>query len=586
MNSNVIIFIFEILFSFIFVISTYKYYAKKNINCLISFIAKYTFLSMFLFIIFVPYDIEISYYNSDEEIKKKKLEFIKSMITIFFGLIYFVSLIYGWFFSDYIMFYENSPNFNMCSRACGAVVDMILKLIKKGIFIILGIIIFIFLIPIFLFIFLYVGNEVIDLTQKILILTSFPGIIFFIILIGMSLLRLPKDIYYRFDFKSRINYLYKRIGEIDIKLNEDQNIIFDYYIELDKTIKNYDKKKDNSTISKTLTNISQNLAFGVEGKSRNLYNEILKNISNYEIDISQEKINERIKEKENEKKEEDYIIKSTKYLGKINQANRELGSEIERLIGLRNECYNEWLDKKSFLTKNKNNALLIDDKELIIKDIPFFKELLYKYSKPISIILVIFILILNIGIIVLEFLYSFSNKNIRKSKSDDDLFFYKNPISKIFIIIPFFYFIFLSLYTVFSFGIENDFYYYKKEKTDGASIMYITKILMRISAVACVHIINILNLSIDLKQTNIENFMGFKKNKNGKEKIYQYILIFSFILLVIIAILNFFDVPKKLMDKCYFKKEAIDESELIERGKKIMHSLNMKENISNISNEF
>ncbi len=580
MDANVIIFILELLFSFIFVILTYKYYAKTNINCLISFIAIYTFLSMFLFIIFVPYDIEISYYNSDAEIRAKNLQFIKNIITIFFGLIYFISLIYGWFFSDFIMYYENSPNFNMCSRACGAIIDMVIKVIKKGIFIILGIIIFLFLIPILLFIFLYAGNEVISFTQKILILTSFPGILFFIILIGMSLLRLPKDIYYRFDFKSRINYLYKRIGEIDIKLNEDQNIIFDYFIELDKTIKNYDKKKGDDTVSKTLTNISQNLAFGIEGKSRNLYNILLKNISNYEIDISEEKINERIKEKENEKKEEDYIIKSTKHLGEINQKQRELGSEIERLIGLRNECYEEWLDKKSFLTKNQNNALLIEDKELIIKELSFFKELIYNYSKLISIILIILILTLNIGIIVLEFLYCFSKNTTTKSKSDDDLFFYKKPITKIFLIIPFFYFIFLSLYTVFSFGIENDFYYFKKGKTDGASIMYITKILMRISAVACVHIINMLSLSINLKQTNIEKFMGFKKNNNEKEKIYQYILIFSFILLVVIAILNLFDIPKIVMDKCYYKKEAIDESELIERGKKIMHSLNMKENIT------
>ena len=94
---------------------------------------------------------------------------------------------------------------------------MILNVIKKGVFIILGIIVLIFLIPIIILIYVSKGDTIQFLIKNILILISFPGTLFFIILIGMSLFRLPKDIYYNFDFKSRINLLYKRMGKIDKK---------------------------------------------------------------------------------------------------------------------------------------------------------------------------------------------------------------------------------------------------------------------------------------------------------------------------------------------------------------------------------
>jgi hypothetical protein len=571
MEVNDIIFSIELILSLICIYKIYNYYSKKNINCLISFNIKYTFFSLFLFIIFVPYDIEISYYETKEG-------FIKTIISIFFGLIYFISLIYGWFLSDFINYYENSSNFNMCSRAYGAICDMILNVIKKGVFIILGIIVLIFLIPIIILIYVSKGDTIQFLIKNILILISFPGTLFFIILIGMSLFRLPKDIYYNFDFKSRINLLYKRMGKIDKKLEEDKNILFDYYIQLDKTIKKYDENKSEKTISKTLTKISESLAFGVEGKSRKLYQEFKKNATNYEIDISINKIDERVKENEKDKKEEDYIINETRILGKINKDLRLIGSEIERLIGLRNICYNEWLEKKSFLIKNHDS--LIEDK-LILKDISGFKEIIYNFAKPISIIIIIILLLINIGIIFLEFLYYFPNFIKNDSFKEKDLFFHKYPITKILLLIPFFYFIFLSLYTLFSFGIENYFYLYEKGKTDSVSFMYITKMLMRISGIACVHIINMINLFYNLKQTKIESYMGFKKDaKHVKEDLYRYALIFSFFLLILIAILNLFDIPKILLDKFYFKKEIIDENELIERGKNVMYSLNMKETIN------
>ena len=148
MKANEIFFIIELILVFILVIYVHKYYAKKPINCLISFIASYTILSMFLFIIFAPYDIETSNYK--DELKKRNLEFINLTLEIFMKFIYFISLIYGWFLSDFISYYENSKNFNVCSRTCGALCDMTLNLLKKGIYVILGIIIFFFLILIIL----------------------------------------------------------------------------------------------------------------------------------------------------------------------------------------------------------------------------------------------------------------------------------------------------------------------------------------------------------------------------------------------------------------------------------------------------
>ncbi len=472
MKTNVIIFIIELILVFILVIYVHKYYSKKSINCLISFIASYTNLSMFLFIIFAPYDLETSFYKN--ELKERNLEFINLTLEIFMSFIYFISLIYGWFLSDFISYYDNSKNFNVCSRTCGALCDMTLNLLKKGIYVILGIIILFFFIPIIIIIYVSLSEKIKEFTPKILGITSFPGIIFFVVLIGMSLFRLPKDIYYTFDINNRINYLNLRMGKIVNKLNENKRILFDYFIQLDKTVKNYDKNKGDNKLTRKLSNFSEQFAFGVEGKSRNIYNNFITNAQNYEIDISEEHINERIKEKENETKEketnekkgnetneEDYIIKSTNELGKINQTLRKLGREIERLIGLRNIYYNEWIEIKSYLIIKEKKDILLDKEELIIKDLSFFKQTLFNFSKPISIILIIIIVILNLGILFLECLYSFPNL-----KQIENPIIIEKSFSKLLLLIPFFYLIFLSLYSLFSLNMENNFYLYDKEKTD------------------------------------------------------------------------------------------------------------------------
>ena len=578
MKANEIFFIIELILVFILVIYVHKYYAKKPINCLISFIASYTILSMFLFIIFAPYDIETSNYN--EELKERNLEFINLTLEIFMKFIYFISLIYGWFLSDFISYYENSKNFNVCSRTCGALCDMTLNLLKKGIYVILGIIIFFFLIPIILIILLIINvfivsksDKIKDIASKILGIASFPGIIFFVVLIGMSLFRLPKDIYYRFDFNNRINYLNLRMGKIINKLNENKRILFDYFIQLDKTVKNYDKKQGDNKLARKLSNFSEQYAFGVEGKSRNIYNNFITNAQNYEIDISEEHINERIKEKESETKEkkgnetneEDYIIKSTNELGKINQNLRKLGREIERLIGLRNIYYNEWIEIKSYLIIKEKKDILLDKEELIIKDLSFFKQTLFNFSKTISIILIIIIIILNLGILFLEFLYLYYLKQRENPIIVEKSFF------KVLLLIPFFYLIFLSLYSLFSLSMENNFYLYDKEKTDEDSVMYITKNLMRLSAPACIHIIKMLNSGEKAKDTRIEKLMGFSSKNNAFFLLY-------FILIVVLAVLNLFDIPKQLMNKYYYKNEPDNEKELIEIGNNTMIFMNKEEN--------
>ena len=566
MKANEIFFIIELILVFILVIYVHKYYAKKPINCLISFIASYTILSMFLFIIFAPYDIETSNYK--DELKKRNLEFINLTLEIFMKFIYFISLIYGWFLSDFISYYENSKNFNVCSRTCGALCDMTLNLLKKGIYVILGIIIFFFLILIILIFYVFTSEKI-----KALGIASFPGIIFFVVLIGMSLFRLPKDIYYRFDFNNRINYLNLRMGKIVNKLNENKRILFDYFIQLDKTVKNYDKKQGDNKLARKLSNFSEQYAFGVEGKSRNIYNNFITNAQNYEIDISEEHINERIKEKESETKEkkgnetneEDYIIKSTNELGKINQNLRKLGREIERLIGLRNIYYNEWIEIKSYLKIKKKKDILLDKEELIIKDLSFFKQTLFNFSKTISIILIIIIIILNLGILFLEFLYLYYLKQRENPIIVEKSFF------KVLLLIPFFYLIFLSLYSLFSLSMENNFYLYDKEKTDEDSVMYITKNLMRLSAPACIHIIKMLNSGEKAKDTRIEKLMGFSSKNNAFFLLY-------FILIVVLAVLNLFDIPKQLMNKYYYKNEPDNEKELIEIGNNTMIFMNKEEN--------
>ena len=566
MKANEIFFIIELILVFILVIYVHKYYAKKPINCLISFIASYTILSMFLFIIFVPYDIETS--NYEKKLKERNLEFINLTLEIFMKFIYFISLIYGWFLSDFISYYENSKNFNVCSRTCGALCDMTLNLLKKGIYVILGIIIFFFLILIILIFYVFTSEKI-----KALGIASFPGIIFFVVLIGMSLFRLPKDIYYRFDFNNRINYLNLRMGKIVNKLNENKRILFDYFIQLDKTVKNYDKKQGDNKLARKLSNFSEQYAFGVEGKSRNIYNNFITNAQNYEIDISEEHINERIKEKESETKEkkgnetneEDYIIKSTNELGKINQNLRKLGREIERLIGLRNIYYNEWIEIKSYLIIKEKKDILLDKEELIIKDLSFFKQTLFNFSKTISIILIIIIIILNLGILFLEFLYLYYLKQRENPIIVEKSFF------KVLLLIPFFYLIFLSLYSLFSLSMENNFYLYDKEKTDEDSVMYITKNLMRLSAPACIHIIKMLNSGEKAKDTRIEKLMGFSSKNNAFFLLY-------FILIVVLAVLNLFDIPKQLMNKYYYKNEPDNEKELIEIGNNTMIFMNKEEN--------
>ena len=112
MEVNDIIFSIELILSLICIYKIYNYYSKKNINCLISFNIKYTFFSLFLFIIFVPYDIEISYYETKEG-------FIKTIISIFFGLIYFKCNKKRSFynFRDYCFnFFNSYNNSNLCFK--------------------------------------------------------------------------------------------------------------------------------------------------------------------------------------------------------------------------------------------------------------------------------------------------------------------------------------------------------------------------------------------------------------------------------------------------------------------------------------
>jgi hypothetical protein len=118
---------------------------------------------------------------------------------------------------------------------------------------------------------------------------------------------------------------------------------------------------------------------------------------------------------------------------------------------------------------------------------------------------------------------------------------------------------------------ENNFYLYDKEKTDEDSVMYITKNLMRLSAPACIHIIKMLNSGEKAKDTRIEKLMGFSSKNNAFFLLY-------FILIVVLAVLNLFDIPKQLMNKYYYKNEPDNEKELIEIGNNTMIFMNKEEN--------
>ena len=612
MESTFICLLLEIGISFIITLFLLIYYSRKKTKILVFVIAHITWFLNFVLVLFLPFDI---YYTQTETGRSKEFpEKTKNTIELGYPIIYWMLFFLSWIIIPLIQSYESSGEFTKWEKFKSSLKE---NLIFYGV--LAGISVVILIISLIK----YGLKKTIDLAKDCSLIF---GILVFFFLLSYSLIKYPKTLFEKLNFKRQIKYHEWRANQFYEKLDEIKYDLITRYIKLKLTIKNVtemdDKdndalsgdefKKKKESINTSISNDKKKSSFqsDLSDKPRQIrdylpymeqkYNNFEENASLYGISIKKEKnyelkpilnldelidLNYKINKKENDSLKMQcriricyrrwVILKTISYLKKDYENDNNIINPQKKNLKNDNEEKNK--DEKLIVKEDNKNLSLEEEGFIPLEDFSNIK--LFYYTKiRIIFIYILFVLSIIAGVITVfcEILLLFKAKLLMKLLERIN----NIVVIHFVILIPLIYLICMSNYTLFKIKISSYIYMYGHRQTDSVSLMIFSSYLSRIYFAICLNVLQTLNQfsNEEDKKSLFEKFFGIVQDKDESNLIIK-LCRFSPCILLSFMVLFFFNLPGKLGNfvGCnLFEFESEERDIGINDGHKYLMNLNKK----------
>jgi len=607
---------------------TNYFVSKKVKRCIVIFCRLFLFVN-YLLIFTLPYEIvyfkaKINYLNelkeqnstffnrtniSDLNITNQDIDLIRNVLRVNYKIIFWVLIGSSVQVINFIIMYERSGEFTTKKKIYYALKNtLIITLALPVMMLIINYLFFVKNIFIIIFVFFSI------------ILVAYAYVF-----LGLSIVKIPRNMYVHSNIKLAIEYYEFKASK---KLNQLKN-------------NNEELKKIYFKCKKTLEYIKNIEEFLVKKeKEKSNGNEISNNNSEEEINKidnegkNDDEINENEDEKDIKKIEKDYLkhksfIKEKKFVDLLdiniteiinknkieivddlnekpikkygdlvsyNAKSKDLDSDNERINSQIQIIYKNWATLKEISMEQENEIESIlnnDDKDINTSlkeeeyipsmNISYKKKIFYKkYNKIIYISLMIFFIIIGILITLSEITLILP---INLSFLGLVFKYISSPILIHILCILFSSFLFI--YTSYSFGkiksLGRKYVVFGENQTNTLGLLYYCLKLSTINYPLCLNIIKMIfhkNANEDVQTSLEENY-----NDTLGGVLFYKIVSFIPIFLVVVIILNIFDIKSKILKKkkiSFYTKNEKRENYIIEGEKflmKINKNNNSKENI-------
>ena len=602
----------ETIICLIISISLLYYYARKNINPLVLFIAWITWFLNLTLIVLLTFDI---YYTQTDKGKGDIPEITDNIIRYGYKIIYWSTFLLGWIFIPLIKSYEKSGEFTK--------IEKLKSSIKRN----LRFYFILFVIDIVLFIYSLIKFG----SKNTLILAKggslIFGIIFFFFLLSYSLIKNPKNLYNRLDYSKQIEYYEWKANKFFEKIEEIKYDLIESFFQLKSTIDNIDINEideNNEDDDLKIRATSKNTSLSIEKQYKknikrkysinNMDDELtvkskapkqikdylhdMKKMYNNFLEISKD-VGIDLKKEKDEKTEPIVNVNDLILLNRRINKKKEDSFRMQYRI---NNNYKNWMtfNTLEYLKNNKNNVVKVKEKE--IDDIEEKKDIKkdeiltleeqgfiplqnfstckkFYYSHIRKIFIFIFFIISIIAVVITVFCEIFMMFKI------EYVHYILGGINNIYllhitILIPLLYFTLMSNYSLLKIKITSYIYMYGHKQTDSVSLMVFTSYLSRIYFAVCLNCMQCLNQFSEDEMTKFQIFFNKVQTKNEDDVILK-LCRYSPCVLLLFILLFLFNIPGKIAN-CIgfnlfeFKSEERDLG--IKKGHKYLMTLNKKLN--------
>ena len=541
-----IVLIIELVLILLFSIALYCFYIKKNTYFLVGILTVFLWFLNFGLIVLLPFDI---YYNIKQSDTSEK-EFNSKILLISYACSYWIIFVLSWVFLPVLKEYENRGEFTRMEKLKGSIKSNIMFYVIIGIAAVVGLIgcVIYVIIKKMEFVPFFEG-----LYKFCIDASNLYGLLFIIFMLGYSIPKIPLSLWGKFNNEKRIKYLEFKTGSICQDIVKGKKDLLKYGHQIQATLDDlrYGDDRDTNEISKYETNLEE------------IKQEYKDNKDLYEIDLNEDRNDEK-------------SIKKVSDLITLNSTIKKTQNNLLFLNCQLKKLYKEWKFRKSLtlyqvvsIDESKKQPLDSDNFEPV--EISNFKRFYHLKIKPILIIIAIVLILAFDAILLFSEVTFFAGFNgcvfglIIRSVSG---FFAVH----IFTIIPLLAIYYFTTFSLFRMKISLFIGIHGNHHTNSFSILFLTNFICTIGFALGVHFMELIKISDTKNKTVMVDQYGFVIKS---ESVLQKVMQFFPIILIVLVIIQYFNVFNKVMSCLGFPTfgDSDESKEMESEGRRYLRDL-------------
>ena len=541
-----IVLIIELVLILLFSIALYCFYIKKNTYFLVGILTVFLWFLNFGLIVLLPFDI---YYNIKQSDTSEK-EFNSKILSISYACSYWIIFVLSWVFLPVLKEYENRGEFTRMEKLKGSIKSNIMFYVIIGIAAVVGLIgcVIYVIIKKMEFVPFFEG-----LYKFCIDASNLYGLLFIIFMLGYSIPKIPLSLWGKFNNEKRIKYLEFKTGSICQDIVKGKKDLLKYGHQIQATLDDlrYGDDRDTNEISKYETNLEE------------IIQEYKDNKDLYEIDLNEDRNDEK-------------AIKKVSDLITLHSTIKKTQNNLLFLNCQLKKLYKEWKFRKSLnlyqvVNTDESKKQPLDGENFEPVEISNFKRFYHLKMKPILIIIAIVLILAFDAILLFSEVTFFAGFNgcvfglIIRSVSG---FFAVH----IFTIIPLLAIYYFTTFSLFRMKISLFIGIHGNHHTNSFSILFLTNFICTIGFALGVHFMELIKISDTKNKTVMVDQYGFVIKS---ESVLQKVMQFFPIILIVLVIIQYFNVFNKVMSCLGFPTfgDSDESKEMESEGRRYLRDL-------------